>query len=132
MDSGLNNAAAVNFLKKNDLPLISNIKNKNYRIIKLYQKRADSLLSDYRDSLINKAEFKVKRGVNKAVPKNKNPREETMKEIAYYNILGDYVNNINKLENIAKKTGQGIIHFSSPHQLLDRLELLIGSLEIME
>ena len=38
-----------------------------------------------------------------------------------------YINNISKLENYADKTGQGIIHFNNPLQLLDRLELLIGS-----
>ena len=27
-----------------------------------------------------------------------------------------------------KKTGQGILHFNYPHQLLDRLELLSGSI----
>ena len=83
----------------------------------------------YRDILSNKAEFKIKNGVSKAYPKSKNPHEETRRQIAYYNILGIYVNNINKLENIAKKkTGQGIIHFNNPLQLLNRLELLAGSL----
>ena len=67
--------------------------------------------------------------MSKAFPKNKNPCTETLKEIAYYNIRGIYVNNINKLENIAKKkTGQGIIHFNNPHQLIDRLKLLAGSI----
>ena len=52
-----------------------------------------------------------------------------MRDINYYNILGEYVNNINKLVNIAeKKTGQGVIHFNNPHQLIDRLELLAGSI----
>ena len=43
-------------------------------------------------------------------------------------MLGDYINNISKLENYAEKTGQGIIHFNNPHQLINRLELLAGSL----
>ena len=51
-----------------------------------------------------------------------------MSQISYYNVFGDYVKNINKLENIAKKTGQGIIHFNNPQQLVDRLELLAGSI----
>ena len=29
---------------------------------------------------------------------------------------------------LKKKTGQGIIHFNNPHQLIDRLELLAGSI----
>ena len=35
---------------------------------------------------------------------------------------------MSKLETYAEKTGQGIIHFNNPHQLLDRLELLAGSI----
>ena len=53
--------------------------------------------------MINKADIKLKSGINKAVAKKKNPRTETLKEIHYYNIIGEYVNNINKLVNIAKK-----------------------------
>ena len=78
--------------------------------------------------MVNKANLGVEGGVNKATPKNKNPRTKTLKQISYYNILSEYVNNINKLENIAKKTGQGIIHFNNPQQLVNRLELLAGSI----
>ena len=54
---------------------------------------------------------------------------ETIKiQIENYNALRDYIHNMSKLETYAEKTGQGIIHFNNPHQLLDRLELLIGSL----
>ena len=128
LDSGLNNARAVNFLKENNIPLPSRSKNESYKTIKYYQKKAENLINVYRKSLINKANFKIISGINKAVPMNKNPRTETLEEIAYYNILSEYVNNINKLENIAKKTGQGIIHFNNPQQLVDRLELLAGSI----
>ena len=78
--------------------------------------------------LSNKAEFTTIGGVNKAYPRNKNPRADTLTQISYYNVLGEYVNNMNKLENIAKKTGQGIIHFNNPQQLVNRLELLAGSI----
>ena len=77
--------------------------------------------------MINTANFGVEGGISKAKAKNKNPRDYTWKDINYYNILGTYVNNINKLENVAKKTGQGIIHFNNPQQLINRLELLAGS-----
>ena len=39
-----------------------------------------------------------------------------------------YNYNLNKLREIKEKTGTGIIHFNNPLQLLDRLELLAGSL----
>ena len=76
----------------------------------------------------NKAKFDIIGGVCKAFARNKNPHTDTLLQISYYNVLGEYVNNINKLENIAKKTGQGIIHFNNPQQLVDRLELLAGSI----
>ena len=128
LDSGLNTAASVKLLKKTGLPLPSTIKNLNYTVIKSYQKKAEELHADFQDSLVNKANFGVEGGINKATPKNKNPRTKTLKQISYYNILSEYVNNINKLENIAKKTGQGIIHFNNPQQLVNRLELLAGSI----
>ena len=52
-----------------------------------------------------------------------------MREISHFNIIGEYVNNMNKLENIVrKKEGKGIIHFNNPQQLVSRLELLAGSI----
>ena len=71
MDSGLNIAGTVKFLKENDLPLQSLIKNESYKTIKSHQKIAELLLNDYRDLLINKADFKIRRGINKAVAKKK-------------------------------------------------------------
>ena len=82
----------------------------------------------FKDLLSNKAFFYVEKGVNKAKALNRNPRKDTESQIDYYNVLGNYINNISKLENYAEKTGQGIIHFNNPLQLLDRLELLIGSI----
>ena len=37
-----------------------------------------------------------------------------------------FINNMGELRIYKKITGTGIIHFNNPHQLLDRLELLIG------
>ena len=39
-----------------------------------------------------------------------------------------YKYNLNLLREFKEKTGQGILHFSNPLQLLDRLELLSGSI----
>ena len=87
------------------------------------------MTDDYKEILTNKAKFKIRKGKDTAVPLNKNPGIETMREIQYYNILGEYVNNMNKLENIVrKKEGKGIIHFNNPQQLVKRLELLAGSI----
>ena len=128
LDSGLNNAISLRFLEENDL-LPSSVKNESYETIKRYQRKAEKLSDEYKKILANKAEFTIRKGKNKAAPLNKNPRTETLQEIQYYNILGEYVNNMNKLENISrKKEGKGIIHFNNPQQLVKRLELLAGSI----
>ena len=129
LDSGLNNVTSIRFLEENDLLLPSRIKNESHETIKRYQRKAERLLDQYKGILANKAEFKTRNGKSKAAPLNKNPRTETLQEIQYYNIIGEYVNNMNKLENISrKKEGKGIIHFTNPQQLVSRLELLAGSI----
>ena len=102
-DSGLNNAIAVKILKENDLPLPSLIKKESLKTIKAYQKKYEDLLKVYHDLLSNKAKFDVIGGVSKAFARNKNPHTDTLLQISYYNVLGEYVNDINKLENITKK-----------------------------
>ena len=42
--------------------------------------------------------------------------------------MENYKCNLNRLREIKEKTGQGIIHFNNPQQLVDRLELLAGSI----
>ena len=39
-----------------------------------------------------------------------------------------FVNNMRQLRNYKKLTGTGIIHFNNPLQLINRLELLAGSI----
>ncbi|MCV6599769.1 MAG: hypothetical protein OIF36_04785, partial [Alphaproteobacteria bacterium] len=82
----------------------------------------------FRDLLKNKAIFYTEKGVNKAKALNENPRKDTEKQTENYNTLGDYINNISKLGSYAEKTRQGIIHFNNPQQLVNRLELLAGSI----
>ena len=69
--------------------------------------------------------------MNKAKELHENPTKETIRRIKYYNTLGRYINNLNSLvkyTHTKKKTGQGIIHFNNPQQLVDTLELLAGSI----
>ena len=67
-----------------------------------------------------------------ASPIRDNPQPKTRDLIKKHDTLRRYIYNLNNLkilkENISPKTGRGIIHFNNPHQLLDRLKLLIGSL----
>ena len=128
LDRGLLGSLQRKILEKHKLPLPSKLLNEKLEVIKLYQNNAEIHLDYFRDLLRNKAVFYTEKGVNKAKALRKNPRKDTEKQIENYNALGDYINNISKLETYAEKTGQGIIHFNNPHQLIDRLELLAGSI----
>ena len=48
--------------------------------------------------------------------------------IEEHNILANYIYNLNLLKEYKEISGTGIIHFNNPLQLLDRLELLAGSI----
>ena len=96
-------ADADKILKNLHLELPSKIKNEKYEVIKRFQKNAEGLLNGLKNALVNKANFYTKKGINEASPKSKNPRDDTKRQIDYYNVLGIYVNNISKLENYAKK-----------------------------
>ena len=63
-----------------------------------------------------------------AKPVNENPRENTKNFIKKYNTLSIYATNLSNLKYYKTKSGSGMIYFNNPHQLLDRLELLGGSI----
>ena len=63
-----------------------------------------------------------------AQPKSKKPREETLEHIKNYNILSIYATNLSNLKYYKTKSGSGMIYYNNPHQLLNRLELLGGSI----
>ena len=128
LDKGLLNKKSIDIFKKHNLPLPSRIKNRKHEEIALFQNNAEVILDYFKSLLANKAILCTEKGVNKAKALNKNPRKDTENQIENYNVLGNYISRISKFEIYAKKTGQGIIHFNNPLQLLDRLELLVGSL----
>ena len=61
-------------------------------------------------------------------PVSKNPHENTLDLIDKYNVLSIYATNLNNLKYYKTKSGSGMIYFNNPNQLLDRLELLGGSI----
>ena len=128
LDRGLLGSKQRNISEKQKLQLPSKIMKEKLEVIELYQKNAEIHLDYFRSLLRNKAVFYTEKGVNKAKALNENPRKDTEEQIENYNVLGEYINNISILETYAEKTGQGIIHFNNPLQLLDRLELLAGSI----
>ena len=71
-------------------------------------------------------------GLLKAEPAAKiRPNPKTVRNTQEYNTLIKFNKNMRKLRKYKKlleKKGSGIIHFNNPLQLLDRLELLAGSI----
>ena len=63
-----------------------------------------------------------------AKPQNKKPHKNTLDLINKYNVLSIYATNLSNLRYYKEKSGSGIILFNNPHQLLNRLELLGGSI----
>ena len=63
-----------------------------------------------------------------AKPVNKNPRENTKNFIKKYNTLSIYATNLSNLKYYKTKSGSGIVYSNNPNHLLDRLELLGGSI----
>ena len=67
-------------------------------------------------------------GYSLAKPISKKPHKNTINFIKKYNTLSIYVKNLSNLKDYKEKSGSGMIYFKNPHQLLDRLELLGGSI----
>ena len=89
----------------------------------------NSDLEEFNKRLKNTADFvRDANGYVLAQPKSKRPREETLNNIKNDNILSIYATNLSNLKYFKTKSGSGMIYFNNPHQLLDRLELLGGSI----
>ena len=63
-----------------------------------------------------------------AKPVNKKPHKNTFDLINKYNVISIYAKNLSNLRYYKEKSGSGMIYFNNPYQLLDRLELLGGSI----
>ena len=60
--------------------------------------------------------------------KGDSAQSTSKKNIEDFNTMKIFVNNMRQLRNYKKITGTGIIHFNNPQQLVNRLELLAGSI----
>ena len=104
LDEGLINKEATEVLKELKLPLPSKLINAELDDIKSYQLSADAHLNNYADLLPpTRAILYIEKGVNKARKLNENPNKDTRERINIYNILGQYISNLNSLEKYAKK-----------------------------
>ena len=131
MDKYLNNKEAVDLLKFYGLKLPSEYKDKS---LEEFQDAFDKGLNEtanYKKSLKDIAFYKkdCNTGLILAFPlKGDNAKDTSKDRIREYNIMQIFINNMGKLRNYKQLTGTGIIHFNNPQQLLDRLELLAGSI----
>ena len=112
-DNGYNNLPSSYFDK--DISEISSLIN-----------NVNTRLQDYSKDLHNTALFVKEGEFYKAQAKNSNPQTKTIKNIKNFNILSTYSTNLTTLLKFKKQSGSGL--FSTPKELLRRLELLNGSL----
>ena len=87
--------------------------------------KAEENLNDKIKKLENLIQIINYKGKSRASPLSSNPQKKIIKE---HDILANYIYNLNLLKEYKEISGTGIIHFNNPHQLIDRLELLAGSI----
>ena len=88
-------------------------------------------LNNTKDLLKNTANiYTNEEGYSLAKTKSENPKRKTIENVKIYNALSTYATNLSILKYYKdkEKSGSGMIYFNNPHQLLDRLELLGGSI----
>ena len=131
MDKYLNNKETVDLLNFYGLKLPSEYKDKSLEEFQeAFDKGMDetaNLKKSIKDVEIYKKDSIT--GLILAFPKfGDNAKDKSKELIKEYNILQIFINNMRELRNYKKITGTGIIHFNNPRQLVDRLELLAGSI----
>ena len=128
INKNLLNKESIDLLKFNSLELPSEYKDKSLRELNKALKESQKISSRLKDKLKNVAKYDHFEGKSIAYAINKNPSKITLENIAEHNIMEIYNYNLNLLRELKEKTGTGILHFNNPLQLLDRLELLGGSI----
>ena len=125
------NKKSADLLYFYSLKLPSYYKDKSLKELQEALKKSTEISPNYKDAIKNVAIYDYDKMPGRAIAipkKGEKARDHTKKEIEEHNIMEIYNYNLNKLREIKEKTGTGIIHFNNPLQLLDRLELLAGSL----
>ena len=130
MDKFLNNLVSFELLRSYNLGLPSTYKDVSLKEIQKALDKGLELEADLESKIKNTARFAKDSlsGLVLAYPVKKGGFPETLKKIQNYNIIKYFNNNMGKLRNYKQLSGTGIIHFNNPLQLIDRLELLAGSI----
>ena len=128
LDKGLKCKEAIDYSDSLNLKLSSELKNIE-EIRENQLQKAEENLNDKRSKLKNSAQIINFQDNSHAYPLRSKPQKKnTKKMIEEHNILANYIYNLNLLKENKEISGTGIIHFNNPLQLLDRLELLAGSI----
>ena len=130
LDRNLMSKEAQDILKTNEYhKLPSEYFKEDVSIIDKVIEDVNEDLEDTTKAIKNTAIFKrYPNGYVLAKPISKNPHENTINFIHKFNVLSIYATNLSNLKYYKTKSGSGMIYFNNPHQLLDRLELLGGSI----
>ena len=128
INKNLMNKESIDLLNFLSFKLPSEYKDKSLKELQEALKKSQKESSKMKDKFKNVANDNHFEGKSIAYPKNKNPSKTTLENITEHHILENYNYNLNLLREYKEKTGTGILHFSNPLQLLDRLELLGGSI----
>ena len=131
MDKYLNNTGSVKILKSYKLKLPSNYKDKSLvEFLKAFNKGLEKLVS-LKETIKNSTFYDsdTDTGLIKAYAiAGDDAKDKTKKLIDKHNTMEIFVDNMRQLRNYKTLTGTGIIHFNNRLQLIDRLELLAGSI----
>ena len=131
MDKCLNNKESIDLLNFYGLKLPSEYKDKSLEELQKAFEKGMEETANLKKSIKNVAEYKkdTLTGLILAFPiKGQQAKDKSKELIKEYNIMQIFINNMGQLRNYKKITGTGIIHFNNPQQLVNRLELLAGSI----
>ena len=131
MDKFLNNKGSIDLLNFYGLKLPSEYKDKSLEELQKAFEKGMEETANLKKSIKNVAKYKTDNltGLVLAFPiKGDQAKDKSKELIREHNIMQIFINNMGQLRNYKKITGQGIIHFNNPQQLVDRLELLAGSI----
>ena len=141
-DKGLNNKETIDVLERYGYEkLPSAFFHEDVTNIYGYLDDVVKEVNELKDELKNTANIVLKDGIYIASPKNESPRSTTLQNINDFNILSRYqyaINRLHEFKNVQKGKGVGgvpppydppaINNYKSATQLVDRLELLAGSI----
>ena len=131
MDKYLNEKETVDLLNFYGLKLPSEYKDKSLEEFQEAFNKGMEETANLKKYIKNIADYKKDSltGLILAFPiKGKDAKDKSKELIKEYNIMQIFINNLGQLRNYKKLTGTGIIHFNNPRQLVNRLELLAGSI----